>query len=255
MNDKITVLVSARKNSKYLGKFLEGYRLRTSLGSNIECLVMLNDEDTWNDELVQNYKNSQNLMGIPEKKHPLKFFREDLGLGRGGLHVYFNNLLENSTGDWFIYFCEDHFIVMDNWDEYIRAVISGRMVQGDSPGKSFPLDPNELWVLVPKFDNCGAMNHVVSKGFIDAMAGKIGNHGWIDSYINDLMRPFEDRVIRFDLDMFHDFTHDKPEPMDPIHLKARVGEGVNQLIKHGGGQYEALINNDRAVISKFLGRE
>ena len=254
MNDKITVLVSARKNSKYLGKFLEGYRLRTSLGSNIECLVMLNDEDTWNDELVQNYKDAQNRIGIAEKNHPLRFYREDLGLGRGGLHKYFNILLENATGQWIIYFCEDHFIVMDNWDEYIRAVINGKMIEGDSAGKNFPLNPEELWVLVPKFDNCGAMNHVVSRGFINALGGVIGNHGWIDSYINDLMKSYTDRVIRFDLEMFHDFTHDKPDPMDPIHLKARIGEGAKLLPKYGGGQYESQISGDSLLIKKFLGR-
>lgn len=233
---KISVLVSARKNSKYLNKFLTGYSLRTSNGSDIECLVMLNDGDTWNNDLVEYYQTTMDRIGIPRDQQPLRFFRENMGLGRGGLHKYFNELLKHATGDWIIYFCEDHYIVMENWDEYIRSIVSGRYVMGDSQGKEFPLDPAEPWVIVPKFDNCGAMNHVLSRGFVSVMDNKLGRHGWIDSYINDLCAAawgrYPKRVIRTDLEMFHDFTHDKPNPMDDSHLQSVISDAGRQLPKY-----------------------
>lgn len=217
---KLSVLVSARKNSKYLAKFLFSYfENTTNLDIQTEILVMINKEDTWNNELVKYFSNK------------VKFYKEDYGYGRDGLHVYFNDLLDHSTGDWIIYFCEDHYINLRGWDSYIAQVINGgsRALGGDDEGMI--LDHNKPYILVPKFDNAGSMNHIVSRGYINAMEGKIGRHGWIDSYINDVIherfgmqaiRPNNkpgDIVIKFDDEMFHDFTHDHPNPMSDEHLK------------------------------------
>src|SRR5687768_8342172 len=136
--NRISVLVSARKNSKYLAKFIQGYQIRTSRESDIELLVMLNDEDTWNDELVNYYNDFQDALNelVELKPYPMRFYREDLKLGRGGLHRYYNDLLGRATGDWFVYFCEDHFITMPNWDEHIRDHINGKKRSGDRDRKS-----------------------------------------------------------------------------------------------------------------------
>lgn len=201
----ISVLVSARKNSKYLAKFLFGYFERTADNDHTEILVMLNEHDTWNRDLVDFYKDSG---------HRVRFFYENERLGRAGLHVYFNTLLKSAGGEWVIYFCEDHFIVMDSWDSYVRAYI----LRHD-------LDPRKVWCLIPKFDNVGAMNQILSRGYINAI-GDVGKHGWIDSYINDLNGTLPgNRVLRFDHEMFHDFTHDKPTPMSDEHCKGETGRG------------------------------
>jgi len=208
-SQSISVLVSARRNSKYLAKFLFGFFERTADWRNMEILVMLNEHDDWNRELVDFFMP----FGV-------RFFHENEQLGRAGLHEYFNKLYLPATGAWIVYFCEDHFITKDGWDREIRSMIKGWRGDGDTVGKKFPLDPNEPWVLVPKFDNVGAMNHVLSHGFIKALGNKLGRHGWIDSYINDLAAVMPDRVIRFDEPFFHDFTHDQPNPMSEAHVQS-----------------------------------
>jgi len=243
MNDKISVLVSARKNSKFLAKFLMGYFGRTDNQTDTEILVMLNAEDTWNADLAHYFWD----------RSLVRFYSEDHKLGRAGLHQYFNDLLQHASGDWIVYFCEDHYITLPGWDTYVRRVIAGLTVDGDAHGKKFPLDPNDIWVLVPQFDNAGSMNHIVSRGFINALGDKIGNHGWIDSYINDLMREFPDRVIRLDDVTFHDFTHDQPNPMSDAHHQAVLGPEADKLPAYGGGAYERLVIDDREKIKKALG--
>lgn len=217
----ISVLVSARKDSKYLSKFIEGLRRKTNNDSEIEVLFMINEHDTWNEDLIANIVADRIQLENDWRPNPLPmyFFYENLGLGRHGLHEYFNKLVPHTRGDWIIYFCDDHFIIEPDWNLRIEEYISGTLQSGDSSGKTFPLDPQQIWTIIPKFDNCGAMNHIVSKGFIKAMGGKIGRHGWIDSYLNDLFTnsnaaELKDRVIRMDLELFHDFTHDKPSPLE-----------------------------------------
>lgn len=232
LNPSISVLVSARKNSKYLAKFLFGYFERTADLDHTEILVMLNEHDTWNDELVRHFKDD----------HRVRFFRENERMGRAGLHVYFNTLLKNAGGEWVVYFCEDHFITMDSWDSYVRAYIARR-----------GLDPRMVYCLVPKFDNCGAMNQILSRGYINAI-GDLGKHGWIDSYINELNEEIpKSRVLKFDHEMFHDFTHDKPNPMSDEHSKGESGRGKLLPMFHAA-EVKELIKQDAERIDKHIKR-
>ncbi len=237
---KISVLVSARPDSKYLAKFLFGYFHHTSFEGlkNIEVLVCINRADTWNSELVSHF-NGQ-----------VKFVVEDLQLGRWGLHEYFNILAKHASGDWLIYFCDDHFIGYPNigvpgrpcWDEYFLTHI-----------EALQLDPAGIYCLVPKFDNAGAMNHMLSRGYYEAL-GAMGRHGWIDSYINDInRRVFGDHsphVVRFDHATFHDFTHDTPGPMEtPANAPS---DAALQLPNHGGGVYERLVIDNAAKLQAAI---
>lgn len=228
MRPRISVLVAARRNSKYLAKFLMGYMDRTHDFDNTEILVMLNEHDTWNDELVRYFEPK----GV-------QFYRENLELGRAGLHEYFNELYKHATGQWIVYFCEDHFIVMNGWDNYLRELINGTLLAPEIPDQPRnyknnlgALEANKIWCLVPKFDNAGAMNQVLSRGYCEALGGLVGRHGWIDSYINDLNREAfgasadrpnykeGDRIFKLDDEMFHDFTHDDPNPMSDAHMQS-----------------------------------
>lgn len=239
MATKISVLIAARKNSKYLAKFLFGLYENTSpgiQGGELEVLVMLNEHDTWNRELVSYF----------EGRGDTRFFYEDKRLGRAGLHEYFNDLLEHATGDWIIYFCEDHFINPPNriyWDEYFLSRIA-----------ELQMDPAQPYVIVPKFDNAGAMNHMVSRGYVKVMGGKLGRHGWIDSYINDVTAGAWGRIspylVRMDTETFHDFTHDTPEPMDPIHNQVELSEAAKKLPKHGDQVYQHRVNLDAEILKK-----
>lgn len=242
MIQQISVLVSARKNSKYLAKFLFGYMQNTSDLNNIELLVMLNANDTWNLELMEYFLDSG---------HNIRFFTEDLGLGRGGLHEYFNILAKSSSGHWIVYFCEDHFISMPGWDSYVRNTIFDKK-----------LDPRDIWCLIPKFDNVGAMNQIISRGYYNAMGETLGRHGNIDSYINDVnlgafgidpdRKSDDNRVVRFDDEMFHDFTHDKPNPLDDINTKTELSDEGKELPPYTSLIVQHWIKEDAKKIRSAL---
>jgi hypothetical protein len=237
MAAKLSVLVASRKNSKYLAKFLFGLIKNTNSLSHVEVLVMMNEHDTWNQELVDYYRQGFG----PDNQYHFQFFTEDLKLGRDGLHEYFNDLAKHATGDW-----------------SIEHTINGRLMHGDSAGKDFPLDPAVPHIIVPQFDNCGAMNHIVSRGFVKALGGRIGNHGWIDSYINDLCaatwRKHDiSHIIRMDKPMFHDFTHDIPGPMSPEDNKTEISPVVEHMPKHDSPAYRAMIERDAQILMDYRG--
>lgn len=257
MNDTISVLVAARKNSKYLAKFLFGYFQNTIDTRNTEILVILNADDTWNKELVAHFTP----LGV-------KFSTEDYKLGRAGLAIYFDDLYKKSTGEWVIYFCEDHFIIEYGWDRTVRQLIRGTLnAEKGSPDQPDvlqntlgALDPKKIWCLVPKFDNAGSMNQILSRPYIDTM-GTISRHGNLDSYINDvntevfgdtaIRRPnykSGDRVIRFDKALFHDFTHDRPTPMDDAHLQSVIGPEAKTMPKYDDPIITVWVAEDAAKI-------
>lgn len=242
---KISILVAARKNSKYLAKFIFGYLQNTQDLDGCEMLVMINEHDTWNRELVEYF--------IDDPRHNIRFFTEDLGLGRGGLHRYFNDLADRATGDWLIYFCDDHYIQMPGWDQYVRGVIDQKR-----------LNPKDVWCIVPKFINVGAMNQMLSRGYVNALGGILGRHGNIDSYINDVnqeafgvdpSRPEHlknNRVVRLDDEMFYDFTHDKPTPLDDIHTKTELSPEASLLPLYSAPMVKRWIGEDALKIRRAL---
>lgn len=231
---KLSVLVSARRNSKYLAKFLFGLCNRTYNIENIETLVMLNEHDTWNDDLIVMFRD------IPG----FSFHRENMRLGRAGLHEYFNELAKHATGDWLIYFCEDHFITMDKWDLYILKTIKERN-----------LDPTDVWCIIPKFDNCGAMNQIISRGYYNALGEKVGRHGWIDSYLNDVNQAIPDRIVRLDEETFHDFTHDQPNPMSDAHCQSISTKKGDLLPKYDSYINRQHIEEDKQKLLNFINKE
>lgn len=242
MNDKITIsmLVAARKNSKYLAKFLISATNRTLDRGHTEILVMMNEQDTWNEDIVDYFE--------PEG---IRFFHEDLNLGRAGLHEYFNLLVPYARGDWIIYFCEDHYIVMKGWDNYLRQMITGELTVQTEVGKvkrhEFGhLDPEEPWCIVPSFDNAGPMNHVLSRGFIEALGGSLARHGNLDSYINAVAGRTRQRLLQFDTEpaMFHDFTHDEPNPMSDAAMQSVISDEGRKLPKFESVEIQELIDQD-----------
>lgn len=252
MTDKITVLIAARKNSKYLAKFLHGLYANTSNEDGLDVHVMLNKHDTWNLDLVKYYEYFADVA--------VKFYYEDYGLGRAGLHVYFNELYKHSWGKWIVYFCEDHYIVAQDWDLRLREVIAGTALAEPSPNqpptlqhKQGQLDPVKIWAIIPKFDNAGAMNHVLSRGFIEHMGGKLAQHGNLDSYINDVIKWLpRDRRIAVDTPWFHDFTHDVPSPMSDAHLQSVISAAGKKLPKYDSPKMAAFIQADTERLQQAI---
>lgn len=234
---KLSVLIAARKNSKYLAKFLFGLYANTADPERLEILIMLNENDTWNRDLVSFFEWRDNVT----------FIYEDYQLGRAGLHKYFNELAKLSTGEWLIYFCEDHYINPPSrlsWDQYFFSRIL-----------ELQMDYREPYVLVPKFDNAGAMNHMISRGFYEAIGNVVGRHGWIDSYINDITAAawgrLSPRLVRMDTETFHDFTHDQPSPMDDSHLQSVISDKAKTLPKHGDEVYKHRVALDAEKLKPF----
>lgn len=245
LQPKISVLIAARPNSKYLAKFLVSMLNRTNQHRlNCEYLVMLNVHDEWNKDFVEFFekyvKTIEMIVGVPA---PLKFFYENKQLGRAGLHEYFNDLAKEARGEWLVYFCEDHYIRVPDWDEILIQRIEER-----------DLNSEQIHVIVPKFDNAGAMNHIVSRGYYETL-NHVGQNGWIDSYINDLAGQIPaDRVHKIDDELFHDFTHDKPEPMDPVHYKQTLAARVKDLPKKGSPEYDEQVKTDAEKINHQIER-
>lgn len=213
---------------------------------------MLNEHDTWNKELDEFFSDQSNA-GIS-----IKFFRENLRLGRAGLHEYFNELYKHATGQWIIYFCEDHFITMNNWDSYVLSVIMGGSrslaLQTEHGKERDEMNYLDVWCLIPKFDNCGAMNQILSRGYCEALGGRLARHGWLDSYINDLNEAIPDRVIMLDDEMFHDFTHDQPNPMADSEVQALSTDKGNALPDFKSTVVEHRIEVDREKLVRAVER-
>lgn len=231
----ISAIVSARKDSKFLAKFIFGWLMNTRDWGKSELIVVYNEHDTWNRELIEFYKGMHHVFGI-------KFVAENKGLGRAGLHEYFHEGLKLARGKWVIYFCEDHFITRKNWDGYIAQIVDA-------------IDPEKIYVLTPKFDNVGPMNHIVSRGWIDALGGVIGRHGWIDSYLNDVRSGLpKDRVILLNEVTFHDFTHDQPNPMSEAANQSVVSEKGAKLPPYKSDEVRQLIKKDIETLNQKIVR-
>lgn len=234
MKPKISVLVSARPDSKYLAKFLMGFYNYTSGKIAIEVLVMCSAKDTWNHDLFKMIGSINSWAKMATIPLEVKFYFEDRNMGRHGLHLYFGDLAREATGQWLIYFCDDHFFAMPSWDKYVYKALIDQL-----------FDHNKIWCLVPKFDNAGAMNHILSRGYYETL-GHLAQHGNLDSYINDIFKHFPERVYKFDDEMFHDFTHDPDVPQ--LHPPYEVAKAV----RYDHPDVERALAADVAKIKKAI---
>lgn len=207
----LSLLVSARKNSKFLSKLIFSYLSKTKNLDQTEMLIMISEEDTWNTDLLKF------VTGIYGDR--IRVFREHYGMGRNGLHRYFNELAAKSTGDWLWYFCDDHDIIMQDYDWFIKSLVDLHQ-----------MNPHKIYQIIPRCQNSGSIAHILSRGWFD-VAGDLGKHGNIDSYINyvSFWLP-EHRIFRPDDYVIIDYTVD-PTIMTPEHNKAWIN---TSLIYHYG---------------------
>lgn len=235
---KISVLLASRKNSKFLSKFIFNFLQNTHYFSqnpeihlsSVELLVMCSEQDTWNRSLIEYVKEIPNI----------SFFPENYRLGRSGLHIYYNELLQHATGDWIIYFCDDHCITVNGWDRYLLGYIEDKGI-----------DHNKIYQIVPGWENAGSMNQMLSRGWVNAL-GNIGRFGNIDSYNNFVAeRILKDRTHRPSEPLFYDFTHDPKvmtpednivEGYSPLTESWESPEVQNRIIEDGKKLMEAIDN-------------
>lgn len=197
----LSLLVSSRKNSKFLSKLIFSYLTKTKNLDQTEMLIMVNSEDTWNADLLKT------ITAIYPNIH---VFYENYGMGRNGLHRYFNELAGHAKGDWFFYLCDDHDIVMKDYDHFIKSLIDLHQ-----------MNPHKIYQIIPRCSNSGSISHILSRGWYDIL-GDLGKHGNIDSYINYVSFWIQEhRIFRPDEYVVVDYTAD-PSVMSPEHTKAWI---------------------------------
>lgn len=198
-----SILVASRKDSPFLERFLRSYEKNTTDPDNAELLLMYNVGETKNLAVIKEFQD----------KGLLKSFTEDWGLGRSGLHKYFNLLLTAATGEWVWYLCEDHDFIRP-WDSYINEFLEKKKVN-----PATEIDPQKVNCLVPLYNNIGAVSHILSRGWLN-VTGRLAGHGNLDSWIGTIASSIQHhgRVHQLLLTgssevdaMMTDYTHNKEE--------------------------------------------
>lgn len=161
----ISLLVTARENSKYLAKFITSFVRHTKNFSEIELLIFISPEDTWNKELFECFSDK------------IKLVPDTTGLGRGASHIFYSEAAKEAKGEWLWYLCDDHYL-LDGYDEYISNYIN-----------EMKIDPRKVNVIAPMCVNSGRISHIISRKVFNAVG--FGQHGNLDSYINEMLENLE----------------------------------------------------------------
>lgn len=200
---KISVLTLARKRSRFLSHFLFNFLNKTSNHENTELLIMASANDDWNHDLFEYFKKYPNI----------HFFFEDSKYGKKGRHLFFNELVKHSKGDWILHTCDDQTFITQNWDNIIRNFIVSNKIDSNKPN-----------IVIPTFDNTGSVDHFVSRGYLNIL-NRLGDHCNIDSWINDLGDRLPRSMIHnCYIPIMHDHTTE-PEIFQPEYLLCDTSEG------------------------------
>ncbi len=157
----ISLLLTARQDSKFLAKFVTTFIANTNNFNNVELLIFLSPEDTWNKELLECFKDK------------VKVIPDTTELGRGNSHIFYSELAKHAQGEWLWYVCDDHYL-FKNYDEYISNFINDNNI-----------DPYQVNVIAPACLNSGRISHILSKKAFELVG--FGQHGNVDSYINEML--------------------------------------------------------------------
>ncbi len=187
----ISLLLSARKDSKFMAKFVMTYLVHTRRLENVELLIVTPPGE-WNKELFEFLEAYTSITGIPK----IVLVDDTLELGRGGSDIYYSMLAGMAQGDWLWYMCDDHYL-FDGYDEYISNYI-----------KEFNLDPNKVNVIIPTASNSGRISHILSRKYFDTVG--VAQHGNVDSYINNTLEYLEVFVGKEEVEKIERFP---PEPI------------------------------------------
>ena len=179
---KLAVLCPARPDSALLLHFIIRYLCMTKDHTNTELLVLMNQNDKWNEGIEQCFGNR------------VRFFRENWKMGRHGLHLYYRDLIQYTTAEWVALMCEDFDFVMHGWDEFVVE-------------HTKHYDFMRPWIFYPRFTNTGSVCQILSRGYINAIGPLLSEHCSIDSWINDVVEgSIRDRAISPDVKMLVDYT-------------------------------------------------
>src|SRR5258705_12200365 len=151
----ISLLLTARQDSKFLAKFIMTYITNTKSFKNVELIVFIPPTDTWNKELFEYFPMIRRI-------------DDNTGIGRGGSNIFYSEAAKFARGEWLWYLCDDHNL-FEWYDEYITNYI-----------KDNNIDPNKVNVIAPMCDNSGRISHILSRKTYETIG--FGQHGNVDSY-------------------------------------------------------------------------
>ena len=160
----ISILLTARENSKYLAKFITTFVAHTKT-RDVELLIFIPPADTWNKELFECFKDK------------IRIIPDNTGMGRGAGHIFYSELAKEAKGEWLWYVCDDHYL-FDGYDEYILSYI-----------QEHNLDSKKINVIAPFVSNSGRISHILSRKVVELVG--FGQHGNVDSYINEMLEYLE----------------------------------------------------------------
>ena len=187
----ISMLCPVRPESKFFAHFIAGFLNKTKNFYDTELLVMPAKQNEWNQDLIEY---------LQRKEPSIKFIDEpESELGQRGHHIYINELAKHAKGDWILNFCEDMHILLRDWDEVLREWIREKQ-----------LDPDKCYMIIPRFEASGAVEHILSRGWLD-IVGTVFNFPNGDSWLNtvsDLTPEIFRQTRRLDCNilMFKDYS-------------------------------------------------
>lgn len=186
--DRIAVLCASRCNSEWLAHFCMSYLAATANNAETKLNVIYNAHDLWNYSLRLALWNQ------------IHFLPEDLGIGRYGLHQYYNGmaarLLADESFDWLLFMSDDMEFIREGWDESLRETIGNHN-----------LDPARICAVIPRFVHTGSVAFLLSRGYVEGVEGEIAGHHSVDSWISDVVRSLPgERVAVMSEYLFDDYT-------------------------------------------------
>lgn len=228
---KISVLSLARRRSRFLSHFLFNYCTMTKDLENTNLFVMANAKDDYNKDVFKFFE--------VHSEYNIKFLFEDSGLGVYGRHIFFNDLVKNTDGDWIFHTCDDQMFIYEAWDNYLRDYIINKNI-----------DSSKINIIVPAFENAGTVDHIVSRSYINIL-GKLGGFGNIDSFINRILEAIpQNRIFHPLQKLMYDFTVDS-EIHTPEYLTTDTTKG-NLLPKWGSKEVEDELSLEINKILKAI---
>lgn len=235
----ISLLMTARKDSKFMAKFIMTYLVHTRHLEEVELLIMT-PRGEWNKELfafLSKYK-------IP---NPIILAEDNGDLGRGSSHLFYELLGKEAKGDWLWYVCDDHYL-FDGYDEYISNYI-----------KEYQLDSKKINIIVPMVSNSGRISHILSRKYFNTVG--VAQHGNVDSYINNTLEYLEvfigkeevEKIEHFPPEpIMSDFSQDK-DIMNPVNAPAQ--DLVYEAKKFKSQDNKNKIKEDAEKIYKAIKEE
>lgn len=185
---KVQLLVPVRKNSEYFAHFAAAFLTKTKDIANVGASFMMDAADTWNGDSLRLLACFQSL----------SFAVDSSGLGRWGLHIYYERLAQLKQADWYGLLCEDFEFTMEGWDSRLF-------------GELHNVNMSKPHVYIPRMRSTGSVCHFLNRAWLERSGGIVSEHPSVDSYLNHVIErlPASMKTISPGPSFLDDYTAEK----------------------------------------------